>query len=298
MKPPQGQLFKPGTHRGGWICLGVGATLLAVAAGLVITFPGRPVSAALFWVGLAALVSIVAGGYALYRAATLFLLQYTISRNGLEVDWGVARLRVPMSQIETIAPLKNPPDLPERRLFGVPLPNWWLGRWRGVDFYAPAAGPSLVVETTSGGKIVLSPATGDALVAAWQLRLPLGATRHWRHEIIRRGWWGWPLWFDPLARWLGIGAVLLTLILVGAFFVIYPSLPAAIPIGQTIGPGAAIASKRSLLWIPASGTAILLLNLLLGAIWYRKDRVATYLFWFLAMVVQVGLWLGVRMVVG
>jgi len=52
------------------------------------------------------------------------------------------------------------------------------------------------------------------------------------------------------------------------------------------------------LGVAFSGPAIFLLNLVLGLFLYKKDRMLTALLWFLAAVVQIGLWLGVRLVVG
>jgi hypothetical protein len=52
------------------------------------------------------------------------------------------------------------------------------------------------------------------------------------------------------------------------------------------------------LWLPGVGGAILLINLILGIIWHQKERLAAYLIWFLAILVQSGLWVGLRMLVG
>lgn len=290
-----GQQFKPKPHPGGWLCLGIGGILLASAALLADIARRQPVSTAQFWrlfgVGLAVLLAAIF----LYRAVALFRLQYRLTRNGLTIRWGTTTIRVPIGDIRTVTAAST---LPVCTFWGITLPRWWFchrdGQWL---FATGVAGESLVVKT-GATEIYLSPENSAAFITAWEKRVPLGETRRWQSGVERRGLWAFPLWFDRTARYFGIAIILLTLILVGAVFSRYPALPPAIhlPAG-VVAQTAAIASRGQLLWIPYSGAIVAVINLALGAIWYRKDPLATYLLWFVAIMVEIGLWVGFRIVV-
>ncbi len=278
----------------------MGATLFFLAGGswAVAQMRGRPVSAGLFWPAMAALAAYgltLGGGY---RALALFRLRYFITRNGLEVDWGAAVRRIPLPAITAIVPAEEI-DLPPRRIFGLLLPVWWPGRWRGAQYWATAPLNQAVAVQTETQTFVLSPADRAAFINAWQVRVPLGPTQDWAQGITRRGWGGYPLWQDRVIMRLGLGAISLAAILVGAVMTAYPAWPAAIPIRfNALGQAVSIANRQYLLGVALSGPLILLLNLGLGIILYKKDRMLTALLWFMAAVVQIGLWVGIRLALG
>ncbi|HFB52276.1 MAG TPA: hypothetical protein ENJ48_01155 [Anaerolineae bacterium] len=289
-----GQIFTPKKHRGGWICLSIGGVLLAIALLLANISRTQPVSAAQFWRILGAALAFIAAMVFLYRAAALFLLRFWFTRNGLKIRWGAATIRIPIDAIRAITPA---PAMPVCTLLGITLPRWWLCRREGMWLFATGAASDSLVVKTAATEIYISPADTAAFVSAWEKRVPLGATQPWQSAIERRGLWAYPLWFDRLARVLGGAAILLTLILVGAVFARYPALPTAVRLSPGAGQSVAIIPRSQLLWIPYSGIIILLLNGLLGIFWYKKDRLATYLLWSLTIVVEIGLWVGFRMVV-
>ena len=299
MSAPQGQRFDASTRRISAICLAGGVILFALSLGTMIALRDNAVSAILFWMGLAALVGIFISAILIYRAIALFSLRYTLTRNGLDIRWGLFSHRIPIDQIKTMVPVTTD-ALPARRLLGAfTVPRWWLGRWRNAYFYAPTDTEKLVRVESDEAEIFASPIDADAFIAAWQARVPLGTTQHWHHEIIRHGFLRHQLWIDPLARRLVLGAIALTLVLVGGVFARYPSLPAQIPLQMTaLGQSAALVARGQLLWLPVGGVVLLVFNLLLGAAYYGKNRFAAYVLWFLAALVQIGLWVGVRLVLG
>jgi len=298
MTHPYGQSFKPIKHAGGWITLGAALLFLAGGSWAVAQMRGRPVSAELFWPAMAALVAYGLSLWGVYRAPALFRLRYFITRNGLEIDWGVAVRRIPLPAIIAVTPAEEV-ELPPRRIAGLYLPAWWPGRWRGVQYLATAPLNQAVAVQTETQTFILSPTDRAAFIEAWQVRIPLGPTQDWPAGVTRRGWGGYPLWQDRVIMRLGLGAILLAVILVGATMTAYPAWPATIPIRfNALGQAVSIANRQYLLWVALSGPLILLLNLGLGIILYKKDRMLTALLWFVAAVVQIGLWVGIRLVVG
>lgn len=295
LNPPSGETFTPATHRGAWVSAAIGMGLLVVAGILAAVSVRQPISAAQFWRIGGTTVAFVLALIFLYRAVALFRLRFRITRNGLTIRWGATTIRIPIDAIRAITPA---PAMPVCTLLGITLPRWWLCRREGMWLFATGAASESLVVKTATTEIYLSPGDTTAFVAAWEKRVPLGATQSWQSAVERRGPWANPLWFDRIARYLGAAAVLLTLILVGAVFTRYPSLPTAIHLPPSItGQTTAIINRAQLLWIPYSGVIILLLNGLLGIFWYKKDRLATYLLWSLTIVVEIGLWVGFRMVV-
>lgn len=298
MTHPHGQYFKPIRHSGGWIILGATLAFLAGGSWCVAQLSGRSASAGLFWLMMAALTAYGLSLWGVYRALALFRLRYFITRNGLEIDWGAAVQRIPLNNITAIAPAEET-ELTPRRILGLSLPAWWPGRWRGLQYQATVALGQSVAVQTAAQTVILSPTDRAAFINAWQVRIPLGPTQDWAQGVTRRGWGRFPLWQDRNILRLGVGAILLAAILTGATMTAFPTWPATIPIHfNALGQAVSIANRQYLLWVALSGPVILLLNLGLGLLLYKKDRLLTALLWFMAAVVQIGLWLGIRLVVG
>lgn len=291
-----GQIFTPKPHRGGWICLGIGGVLLAIAVLLANIALNAPVSGVQFWRILGAATAFVLAILFLYRAIALLLLRFHFTRNGLTIRWGLTLHRIPMDAIRSVTPA---PALPNCTLYGVTMPRWWVCRRENMWLFATGSAADSVMVKTVSAEIYLSPESAEAFIAAWEKRASFGETQFWHNAIERRGVLAYPLWFDRVARYLGVAAILLTLILAGAVFARYPVLPAIVHLPPNItGQTTAIIPREHLLWIPYSGIIIMLLNGFLGIVWYKKDRLATYLLWSLTILVEIGLWVGFRMVVG
>jgi len=290
--------FRPAAHKGGWICLGLGLGFSLVGGWFVWSSSGRPLSAALFWGGFCALVSFGLAIYFFYRAFALFCLTYVVDRNGLQICCGGLTRRVPMAAITAFVPAGLVALWP-KQFWRFKLPNWWIGTYHGVGFYNTAPLQRSLAAQTQQGTIVISPAEPQAFLKAWQLRLPLGPTQTWTSAAARWPFFDLPFWFDPLAWRLAGGAILLCLILVGATMTAYPTWPPSIPISfNTLGRASVVASREQVLWLPMFGVAVLALNLVLGAIWHQKERLAAYLLWFVALLAQIGVWVAIRAVVG
>ncbi len=299
MSTPKGQSFGASTRKIALIFLAIGVAILTLSLGAIPLFRAQPVSAARFWTGVAILAGSIIGVLFIYRAFALFTLKYTLTRNGLDIRWGLLSHRIPIDLIKTMT-IVTADARPSRRWLGIiPVPSEWLGQQNNAYFYNPSMEGGTVRVDIEGAEIFVSPTSAESFIAAWEVRAPLGTTQHWQNEIIRRGWLRYPIWVDPLARRLILGAIALTLVLAGGVFSQYPDLPEKINLSMNaLGQSSVLVAREQLLWLPAGGAIILLFNLLLGAAYYGKNKFAAYMLWFLAAMVQIGLWVGVRLVIG
>ena len=291
-------IFRPvSPYKNVLIYAAIGFGLTGLGWWLAQRLPAQPISAALFWSGCLALAGLGLGLYCLYLAFAWARLTYYLDRNGLQIRWGGTIRRIPIGQITSLAPVAEA-DLPAKQFLNLPLPDWFGGRWAGVTYYTTVPRQDALVAQTASDRILLSPADPQAFVRAWQLRLPLGPTHTWSQSVLRWPIFNYPFWFDVLTWRLVGGAGLVYLILLGATLTAYPAWPETIVANFNLLSAAKIAvSREQVLWLPAVGGIILVVNLLLGASWYQKDRLAAYLIWGLTLLIQASLWVAIRSVV-
>ena len=290
--------FQPVTHRGSGISLAVALILLVVGIWLTNLMRQQPPSGLQFWSGLFALTSYGIALFFFYQAYALFRLAYFLTRNGLRIRYGAVTERIPIENITNIIPASDT-TIPARQFLGIDLPYWWVGTWSNVGFYSTVKPDRALRVQTEQRDFLVSPSDTAAFMEAWQRRQTLGPTQAWLQETRLWPFFNLPLWTDPLAWRLILGALLVWLILVGSTLSAYPNWPVNIPIGtDPQRQVTTIVPREQFLWLPGIGGAIFLINLVLGIIWHRKERLAAYLIWFLAILVQIGLWVGLRMLVG
>ena len=255
-------------------------TLLLAGVGLVLAklTARQPIAASMFWFGLGTVVSLGLALYLLYVSFALIRLQYRLDRNGLRIRWGAGTHIIPIRAIQAIIP-GEVGSMPSKRWLLLPLPNWWVGTWRNVAFYAPSPRQTLVAQTNRGD-IVISPQDPHAFITAWQRRRPLGPTQSWAFEIRRWPFFNLPFWSSPGAKSLVTSIVAVYLVVMAFTLTTYPSWSTNLPpdidaLGQ-IETNLSRAQVRQLLNI---SSILLTINLLLGIIWHRRERMLAYLLW-------------------
>jgi len=288
--------FKPRDHYGVWIILALTASSLILAGYLFQRLSNLPLGPGLFWWSLTSLGLFICGLYLLYRALALFLLSYTITRNGLTIRFGALTYLIPIQEIEALIPAPVN-EVPRREFRSISLPVWWVGRWEKTHFFATDQPARSILVRTATGDWLISPKNRPAFIRAWELRQELGPTQAWATSIQRWRFFGWPIWFDDLVWRLAGGAILLYTVVIGAIFISYPDWPATFQLALTHQTSLTLPRDR-LLWFPAVGSVILGVNLLLGAYWYRNERILAYTIWSIAFLVQIAVWLSVRLIIG
>jgi hypothetical protein len=98
----------------------------------------------------------------------------------------------------------------------------------------------------------------------------------------------WHIWQDRLAQGILLGALVLNLALFGVLLFRYPRLPHLLPMHYDVtGAADRIAPRRAVFVLPVIGSITLAVNLLFGGLLYRRERIASYMAWGGAALVQV-----------
>ncbi|MBN1218418.1 MAG: hypothetical protein JXM69_05795 [Anaerolineae bacterium] len=282
--------FQPYPTRSGFVSLGVALIFGAATIFLInlLLQKNDPVTAFRLLVSL--LITLTITIMALYATIIALKLHYQLNRNGLVIQWGLSRYRIPFEDIETIVSGKNLST--SAQFWGLNLTGLRLG-WGKVaeyglaKFHTTAALADSVVVVTPERTFVISPSHPDDFLRAWQTRQSLGPTQQWLPGV-RRSWpLNSPLLADPMAWWLLGIAALLWLALAGYLALTFAELPAVLPVhSNALGRVDRIAGKATLLILPAAGAIVLLVNALLGELVYHRENLAAYLLWGSTIVMQ------------
>jgi hypothetical protein len=227
--------------------------------------------------------------YLIYRTYGVFTLEYWVDRDSVTIIWGPTQLVIPILDIQEIVwgldtDHSTPPG---------PWPVPWVGGWRCPplgEIYSYATRPvgEQVLLVTSWATYGLSPDQPEAFILALQERCRLGPARR-RHPYVRRpSWWAYPLWRDRLGLGLLSAALLLNLVLYAIISWQYPVLPAYLPLHfDAQGQVDRVGSRAALFVLPTLGSLSWIVNGLWGLWHYRRQRLAAYLLWGGAILIQV-----------
>jgi len=220
----------------------------------------------------ALVIVLILGAATLYVAVNGFRLQYHLNRNGLTIQWGLIRYRIPFDSIKNILT----PAGPVRIFSTIP----------------PEAGLLVITDQLS---YLISPQAPDQFIKAWKNRRQLGPTQRWTAGIIR----SWPLtiaWLTDRLTWGLIGpALLIYWGLFGYVAFSFAQLPPSLPIHfNALGRADRIADKSALFTLLLLGGLVLVINLILGALLHKREKMASYLLWGTALLVQIGLGIALR----
>jgi hypothetical protein len=308
--------FQPYTTRSGYVALIIAAFFGVAAVYLfsIIFQPGQKTLsdiaislhqdavALLFVLLIGCLLALIITLMAVYWVIVTVKLNYHLDRNGLFIQWGLSRYCVPFDAIKAVT--RGQDVLTTFRFWEINFTGLRFGRGQTNDgtplkFHTTASLADSVLVTTSDQTYVISPRQPERFLQAWQERQKLGLTQQWSNTIYRSWPLNSPLLVDQLAWWfLGVAA-LLWLALVGYLAFNYTDLPASLPIHfNALGRADRITSKSTLLILPAAGAIVWLVNALVGELIYHRERVAAYFLWAGALVMQVCLWVALRMIMG
>jgi hypothetical protein len=287
--------FQPYPTRSGFIFLGIALIAGSGTIFLLWLVPQQPDWAGSFWLFIGFLVALAGTGLAFYWAMAALKLHYQLTRNGVAIQWGLAQQRIPFNSIQAIIAGRDIPGLTKFRglkLAGLQVGRAELAEYGSIKIRATAALDQSLLVIASDQSYLISPRQPEAFLQAWQLRQPLGPTQNWSADVVRSWPLNEPVLTDSLT-WglLGVGAVVY-LALIVYLSLIYTELPAVLPIHfDALGQADRIAEKSDLLTLPAASGIVLGLNALLGGLIYRWDKVAAYLLWGSATVMQLFLWI-------
>ena len=267
----------------------VGGLLLnaALTAG-----PGLAQLAAYGGGALAAALAVLFA-YWCYGLATL---AYRVDRNGLVIEFGTTRQVIPLDAIERLVPERSLDAGP--RVRGISWPGFHVGRAEldrigEVLVYSAHQSPEqLLYVMTTERTYALSVEDPARFAEEIQRRQRLGPTAAVAHRVER---WGIPahsIWHDRRALLLLAVALAAALAMWAQVAARYPDLPPTLDIAFPPGADAGhvtVVERSALLDLPRVATALLAVNLALGALAHGRTRAAAYVLFLAAAGVQLAL---------
>lgn len=245
------------------------------------------------WIGLPLLGGPLAmwSAYELYGVATA---AYQLDRDGLTVRWGLAHERIPLGQIQKMERAEAAREFSPSAGLHLPGVRVGAGDWAGalVEYFATDLERALLLHC-EGKILVLSPPDPDGLVNEFVRYNRMGSLQRVEPSSQRPNLLPAQIWADGLARWLLLAGLLAPLGLLAYLVLQAGSLPAEVPFGfLPSGEPAAPAPAGRLLLLPLVAGLVWLVNLLLGAWLYRRqrDRALSYALWSAAVLVAGLLW--------
>lgn len=270
------------------------AWALGIAAVLAIFAAGRD-----FNVATAATYILIGGACVLaamfaYWTASLATLSYAVDRNGLVIHWGATRQIVPLGEIERLVP---------GTAVGVPRVRGvtWLGYHVGaahiqrigdVLFYSTHQTPDqvLYVMTSERNYAISVPDPAD-FAREIQLRQDLGPTARVAHHVERSAPGLQGFLHDRRGLVLASIAALLCVVMWIVIGWRYGSLPETFEIrfpASSPSPLLNLVNRGDLLEIGRAASIALVVNVVAGAMLYAWNRVAGYVLFVTAAVLQAG----------
>jgi hypothetical protein len=158
-------------------------------------------------------------------------------------------------------------------------------------FYAAAPLRRQILVVTPGLAYGISPADREEFLKALRRRIEMGPTQIVDQSSVRPGLLSWPIWQDLAGLALVGGSFAAVLALTGLLCFYYPSLPNLVPLHFDVaGMPDRLDSRAHIFVIPLIGLLASLANGALGWMTNRRDRVASYLVWGGALLVQALVW--------
>jgi len=268
----------------------VNAALIGIAA-------SQPMSFGTFVVGVGVLLGFALVGLIAYWVYGLAGASYSLDRNALVIHWGPSQQVIPAKEIERV--LTGDEIVGEIHFRGGRWPGHWVGYGQIADlgetlFYATVPPRQQVFIATPGLVYAISPANREEFLQSLQKRLQMGPTQIVEQSSRRLSLLDWPIWSDRLGlALLGVGVLTLAGLL-GMVCFRFPALPKLMPLhfGASGSPDR-LGPRSEVFLIPLIGLLTLLTNGTLGGLLHGRNRVASYLLWGGAILVQLLVWTAV-----
>ncbi len=248
----------------------------------------------LVWIGLL-LLALPLVLLVINRLYGLVTARYRVDRDGLYVRWGMSYEQIPLDLISEVSPPRESDAAsegdPRRPRIGIWWPGCMVGRSKGgeVDFFTTTK-PLLVVRTTSGRALAISPPDSESFQAAILSATRMGSLEAIPEQSVRADFLVARVWKDRLARSLILAGLLIPLLLLGALVITAPSLPGLVPFGfGPTGQPTPLAPPGRLLLLPMIAGLIWIADLVLGA-WFfgnDSDHPVAYALWGTAIIAGV-----------
>jgi hypothetical protein len=282
--------WRPRTRVGVWVGVTLILAMLAVDGALVWRIRRGPHNGITFLAGFLILASLAAIAVVAYRIYDLTQLRYEFDRNRLLIARAGMRHTIPIASIEQV--IDGAEAALVARIKGVRWPGSYIGPGSTAEigmtlFYGvdPPGDQAIVVTPVLAYGI--SVPDMDAFRQVFEACRQLGPLAQVRHETVQAPYLHWPIWRDRAAHLLVGAGVLLGALLFAVLLVRYPSLPERLPLHyNAAGRVDRIAPRQEAFVLPVIGTIAWMTNGLLGTLFYRRQRMLSYLAWSGTLIVQ------------
>ena len=286
--------WKPSRLKGAAMGLAMALLVLALDGLSLFHLTHSPITLLSFFEGLLVVLSLpilATLGYWLYG---LFDLRYLLDRNGLVIVWAGTRQIIPLNRITRV--VRGETIGEEVKMQGIKWPGYHIayGQVEGLGLVLsystrPLRDQLLLVTPTITYGI--SPSDPEGFLADFELRRRLGPIRPLRQRSIQARFVTLPFWRDRIAHLLlALGSVA-NAALFAYICSIYPALPRFLPLHfDALGQVNRIGPRSEILLLPACGLIMLLFNSVLGFWVFNRERLAAYLLFAAAILVQALLW--------
>lgn len=301
--------------------------MLLVDALVILMLTRLPITLASFVLALSVVVSLPLMGLLAYRVFGFFNLAYWLDRDALTITWAGTRQVIPLGAIRAVIRGEEPAR-GKKQETGTKKPtscilhpaSWlrWPGYHTGYEVLA-GVGPTLFYATqplaeqvlvlTDGVAFGLSPADPVGFLADLEAHRQLALTLYppggmgvgaapgvttLRWPILEL-----PLWGDRWMHALLGAAAALNAALFAYICLRYQDLPTLLPLHfDALGEPDRIGPRWELFWLPAIGLVVLGANTALGALLHGRERLAAYLLFAAAVLVQLLLAVAIWNIVG
>ena len=265
--------------RNGLIFLG-GVIMIFTAAVVVLFFlASNATHRSGFWLALSAgILCLLPLTFLLYRAYALYTTSYSLTRNGLELKWGMRKEVLPLNAIEWVRPLNEMgfriPG-PLINLPGVFFGNRQVENLGKLEFLASHLQQALLVATRRTVYII-SPENARSFMSTFTTVNELGSLDALAEQSVRPKTLLMNIWQDKIARRLFLSSAVLLLVLLGLTTILAVQVETVSWFGDDQVP-----SVRLFL-LPVINGLFWLVDLISGVFFYQRDdksHMPTYALW-------------------
>jgi hypothetical protein len=260
-------------------------------AGLLVRVMRGPLNGVTFTFAFLVLLSLLAIALIAYRLYDLLHLRYEFDRNRLMIVTAATKQIIPMQSIDRVIDGQGT-DL-EARIKGLVWPGCFIGSGdvKGVGltlFYGVVPARHQAIVVTPSLAYGVSVPDMNAFQDVFLTCQRLGPATEVSQESIQADYARWPIWTDRVAQVLLVGGILLSALLFAILLFRYPHLNTLLPMHyDAAGRVDRIAPRSEAFVLPVIGLIAWATNSVLGAVFYRRERMLSYLAWSGTLVVQV-----------
>lgn len=244
-----------------------------------------------FICALLVLVSLPAMALIGYWIYGLMRLRYEFDRNRLVITTASGQQIIPLGNVQRMIDGRD--ARLQVHLKSPVWPGYWIGHGTidGVGltlFYGVEPPQEQAIVVTPTLAYGLSVPEMDTFLEVFRAALRLGPNVQVDQESQKAAHVNWALWQDRLLQLLlslGLG---INVLVFGILCFAYPALPPRLPLHfDASGAVDRIAPRSDIFILPIIGLIVLSLNMLIGVVLYRRQKMASYLVWSGGIVVQV-----------